>query len=60
VFSIGNKIYETNKEGQNLRVLLDSDNYDITSFDFNHLTSTMYLADEKNNKVTSAARAKRA
>ena len=51
MFSIGSKIYETNQQGQNLRLIFDHNDLDITSFDYNYATNTFYMADEKNNKV---------
>ncbi len=51
MFSIGNKIYETNQNGQNLKLIFDHNDLDITSFEYNYLTNTFYLADEKNNKL---------
>ena len=50
MFSVGNKLYETNQNGQ-LRTVLENDIYEITSFDYNFVTNTFYFADEKSNKV---------
>ena len=55
IFSIGNKIFETNKNGENLRTLYESFDQDITSFDYNAKTNKFYFADDKNNKVFQQA-----
>lgn len=52
LFSLGSKIFETNQQGQNLRTIMDNDNLDINSFDYNFATNTFYLADYKNNRVS--------
>ena len=52
LFSIGSKIYETDKNGQNFRVIFDHNDFDISNFDYNYQTKSFYLTDEKTNKVT--------
>ena len=34
MFSIGSKIYETNKNGQNFKVIFDQNDFDISNFDY--------------------------
>jgi hypothetical protein len=51
LFSIGNKLFETDKNGQNLRTLLEDDTLEISNFDYNFAKNTFYFTDEKNNKV---------
>lgn len=50
-FSSGGKIFETNQKGENLRILLDNSNFDISSIDYNFETNVIYMADDRNNKV---------
>lgn len=51
LFSVGNRIYETNIDGNNLRILLDNRDLQISSFDFNIAKNTIYLTDDKSSKV---------
>ena len=51
LFSIGNKIFETDKNGQNMRTLLEDDTLEISNFDYNFVKNTFFFTDEKNNKV---------
>jgi len=51
MFSVGSKIYETNQRGDNLRTIMDNNEVDIRSIDYNFETNTIYMADEKNKKV---------
>lgn len=51
LFSVGNKIYETNLDGNNLRLVIDNKDFRISSFDFNFAKNTFYFTDEKNSKV---------
>ena len=55
IFSVGNKIYETNQRGDNLRTLMDNNDLDIRSIDYNFDANTIYMADEKNKKVCMSA-----
>lgn len=52
MFSIGTKIYETDQNGQNVKVVFNHDDLDITNFDYNYANKIFYLTDEKNNKVS--------
>jgi len=51
MFSVGSKIYETNQRGDNLRTIMDNNEVEIRSIDYNFETNTIYMADEKNKKV---------
>ena len=51
IFSIGSKIFETDQNGQNFRQILNNENLEISSFDYNYEKKLFYLADDKNNKV---------
>jgi len=51
LFSLGNKIYETDQEGRNVRLVFNNDDIEITSFDYNFKSKNFYFADQKNNKV---------
>jgi hypothetical protein len=51
MFSVGSKIYETNQRGDNLRTIMDNNEVDIRSIDYNFETNSIYMADEKNKKV---------
>jgi hypothetical protein len=44
-------LFETNKDGLLLRTLVDNNDLEISSFDYNFAKSTFYLTDDKNNKV---------
>jgi hypothetical protein len=54
MFSIGSKVYETDQNGQNVRLIFNNDDLVISSFDYNFAKKTFYLTDEKSNKVIEA------
>ena len=51
IFSTGSKLYETDLNGQNMKLIFNQNNYDITSFDYNYNKKFFFLTDELNNKV---------
>lgn len=51
LFSVGNKIYETNKDGISYRVVMDNNDLEISSFDYDYAKNTFYLTDDKNKRV---------
>lgn len=51
IFSIGSKIYETDQNGQNVRLIFNNDDMDVSNFDYNFAKKIFYLTDEKSNKV---------
>ncbi|CAF0941452.1 unnamed protein product, partial [Brachionus calyciflorus] len=54
IFSIGSKIFETDQNAQNFRTILNNNDVDISSFDYNYEKNLFYLADDKNNKIYKA------
>lgn len=48
---MGNKVFETSRDGENLRVLVDNSQIEISSIDYDYSKNTFYLADNKNSKV---------
>lgn len=51
LFSVGNKIYETNKDGISYRVVMDNNDLEISSFDYDYAKNTFYLTDDRNKRV---------
>jgi hypothetical protein len=51
LFSIGSKIFESDKMARNVRQVFDNSDFDISSMDYEFSSKIFYFVDSKKNKV---------